>query len=72
MVFVPFRGKLCSWRIVVLLVDVVARAPRTNAQHERSCGIFNIDRRADGNRKKKGLIEIVEYTICLLYRYIRI
>lgn len=29
------RGKLCSWRIV-LLVDVVARAPRTNAQHERS------------------------------------
>lgn len=58
-----FRGKLCSWRIVVLLVDVVARVPRMNAQHERTCEIFNNDQRADENKKKK----IIEYTICLLY-----
>lgn len=62
-VYVPFRGKLCSWRIVVLLVDVVARVPRMNAQHERSCEIFNIDQRADENKKK----DYREYTICLLY-----
>lgn len=48
-----FRGKLCSWRIVVLLVDVVARVPRMNAQHERTCEIFNNDQRADENKKKR-------------------
>lgn len=47
----------------MLLVDVVARVPRMNAQHERTCEIFNNDQRADENKKKK----IIEYTICLLY-----
>lgn len=37
----------------MLLVDVVARVPRMNAQHERTCEIFNNDQRADENKKKK-------------------
>ena len=37
----------------MLLVDVVARVPRMNAQHERTCEIFNNDQRADENKKKR-------------------
>lgn len=71
-VYVPFRGKLCSWRIVVLLVDVVARVPRMNAQHERTCEIFNNDQRADENKKKKDYRVHDLSTILYIYIYTHI
>lgn len=56
----------------MLLVDVVARVPRMNAQHERTCEIFNNDQRADENKKKKDYRVHDLSTILYIYIYTHI
>lgn len=56
----------------MLLVDVVARVPRMNAQHERTCEIFNNDQRADENKKKRLSSTRSVYYIIHIYIYTHI